>query len=254
MDDSDLRKRIEDGSYFTDAYEWYERKYLSPLFERTWLIITTVIVAITFSWSILNIANLLKNNNQEYPVVIKSDNTTDYFSVIKNLTETNDDKFAASKGDTCLKSINTRGETPQELVTQYLLCYYVELRENYDPRKISAGHLRQELKHIRSVSSKDVLKEYQAYIDENNPYSPLNRFGKSINREVEVQEVSFLNDDPFSGKAEVTFKAKTQKGNEAPKESLWLATIHYRLPDVNIVAQTGAPLRFVVRYYRIRPL
>jgi type IV secretory pathway component VirB8 len=233
MDNTDINEKIEDGSYFKDAYEWYERKYLSPLFERIWMTVAMVICVAALLLQLSNITDIW-NNVSEPAIVVTSENSTDYFSRIQDIA---------------------LEDTPaQESVTIYLLSYYLQMRENYDPRKSGAGYLRQSLRRVRSSSSKNVLREYQSFMSANNPYSPLNRYGKLIKRDTIVTEVSFLNNNPFSGKAEIRFTASEKKGNNPPVVSQWLAKIHYRLPDVNIVSQTGAPLRFVVRHYRVKPL
>lgn len=229
MEQAEINKKVKNGSYYQDAYKWYENRYISPYGERVWVFIATTISLLSFIFLFITITNIW-NNTEEVPIIIETENSTDYLSIIKPLAD---------------KENNT-----QEAVTSYLLSYYVKLRENYDPTKINSSELKLDARKVRSVSAKNVLNEYLSYMNKNNPYSPLRRFGRTTSRNVEITKINFINNSPESGKANVEFKAITRTGNNKPKTELWQSEIQYRIPDVKLVAHSGAPLRFVVRYYR----
>jgi type IV secretory pathway component VirB8 len=206
------------------------RKYIYPISERTLMIMITGVVLVIFLLSTSNIKSLI-TENPLIPFPIKVEDSVDHFSYIKPLAE--------------------RSESTQEAVARYLIQDYLVTREEYLPADIQSNKLKYKLKKIKSSSSKQVLEEYKNYMNELNPYSPIVRYGDNTTRTITIKSFKFLGNDTASGKAVVTFEAETQKDNEEAKnKSLWEATVLFRLPDIETIARTGAPLRFLVKYYK----
>lgn len=228
----DIAEKIRDGSYYNDALEWYMRKYIYPISERTLMIMITAVVAVIFLLSASNIKSLI-TENPSIPFPIKVEDSVDHFSYIKPLAKPS--------------------ESTQEAVARYLVEDYLMTREEYIPEDVRNNKLKYKLKKIKSSSSKQVLEEYKNYMSELNPYSPIVRYGDSTTRNITIKSFKFLGSDATSGKAVVTFEAETQKdGEEAKSKSLWEATVLFRLPDIETVARTGSPLRFLVKYYKAK--
>lgn len=230
----EVAEKIKDGSYYSDAREWYARKYLYPMTERAFLFFIAAVIGTIFIISIQNIQFLLRDDDPT-PIIIKADNSTDYFSVIKPLA-------------------NEHGTT-QGAVAKYLLKDYIQTRENYSYNENTVKNLRHNLKKIKGSSSKTVLNEYKNYMDETNPYSPIVRYKNHTSRSVEIKSLSFADGQASSGKAKIVFEATTtNKKTKEQDKSLWETTIHFRLPDIETLARTGAPLRFLVKYYKAKPI
>jgi len=241
--DKEIADKIKDGSYFTDAREWYMRQYLYPITERSFLIIVTVILVACCVFLVLNFT-AIREHNSEMALPIKVDNSYDYFSVIK--------------------PIASYEETTQEAVARYLVNHYVTTREEYFPSEILTKEYKYRIKKMKSSSSKKVLNEYQNYMNSLNPYSPVSRYEDHTSREIAIKSFNFDGDDKTSGKVRVLFEAteiarentdgtKMNSDDDAKiKKSLWEATVHFKLPDIETIARTGAPLRFIVKYYRAR--
>lgn len=233
----EIAAKIEDGSYYVDALEWYTTKYLTPVTERSLISIIAVLVLCLFCLSVFNIRKL-SVEIQETPITIYVDHESpDAFSFIKPIAQ--------------------RYEPAQDAVAKYLLKDYVITREKYMARAMSeTSTIRKLMKKIKSSSSKSVLNEYQSYMNKTNPYSPFMRYQDHTNRTIKIDSFTFIGDDKTTGKAQVNFTATEQKlgSSEKSSSSKWQAVLHFRLPDVETIAQTGAPLRFLVKYYRVKPI
>lgn len=233
--DKEIAQKIKDGSYFKDAREWYARQYLFPATERSFLLLIAIITSFVFFLSINNIKSLSIGSDEPIPVIVKVDNATDYFPIIKPLAK--------------------QHENTQAVVTKYLISDYLKTREEYHYSKDISEVLKNNLKKIRRSSAKSVLNEYQSYMSEANKYSPVIRYRDHTSRDVEIKNIVFDNGDPSSGKAVVQFVTITYNKKEKKEDkSLWEANIHFRLPDIETIARTGAPLRFLVKYYKAKPL
>jgi type IV secretory pathway component VirB8 len=230
----EIAAKIKDGSYYEDALAWYMRRFVYPVTERTYLIIISGILIFAFAISAMNISTLV-GENEEIPFPIQVENSTDYFSVIKKLADSS--------------------ETTQDAVAKYLIIDYLKTREEYFYSEMRGDKLKYKIRKIKSSSSKQVVNEYQNYINDLNPYSPIARYGNQTTRAIEIRSFKFLGNDTTVGKAVVRFEAITQSRNEKEeKRRLWEANIHFRLPDIETIARTGAPLRFLVNYYKAQPV
>ncbi len=229
----DIATKIRDGSYFQDAREWYFKHYLYPVNEMTSMIIVASVFAFLCFISVINIKSLI-SENPKVPFIIKVPNSTDYFSVIKPLAE---------------NSQNT-----QEAIASYLITDYLKTREEYFQEEWNTQKIKYRLKKVKGSSARDILEEYKNYMSETNPYSPLVRYRDTTERTIEIKSINFLSSDTSSGKAKVVFEANTKdKATKEENKSLWEATVHFRLPDIETIAKTGAPLRFLVKYYKVTP-
>ncbi len=231
----EVAEKIRDGSYYKDAREWYFRHYLFPVTERLYVLIIAVLVTFLFTISVQNIYALHSENEVETPIIIKAEDSTSYFSMIKPLAK--------------------KSDSTQDAVSRYLISDYLRTREEYNYREMQEGNkLRYNLKKIKSSSSKNVLNEYRSYMNETNPYSPITRYKDHTNRAITIQSFNFTDNTSGSGKAKIIFEATEKKrGAEAESKSLFEATVHFRLPDIETISKTGAPLRFLINYYNAKP-
>lgn len=229
----EIAEKIRNGSYFTEANNWYAGKYIYPETERSMMLL----FAIAAILALLPIVFLLKttvqaNNKVPFPITVAD--LTSTMPVIQPLMH----------GD----------ETPQEAVAKYLISDYIKSREEYIYNTMNGDKLKKLLKKVKSSSAKPVLNEYVSYMSERNPYSPLVRYKDHTNRYINIKSITFSDTDQTSGKARVIFEATEKPNNGEEKISLWEVTMNLKLPDIAILVKSGAPLRFIVGYYKIRPL
>jgi type IV secretion system protein VirB8 len=234
--DQEISDKIKNGSYFSDVLEWYMEEFVHPITQRSFLIVVFVVLATTLALNILNISNISYNNLMVALPIKVNHSSKDYFSFIK--------------------PIAIGRESTQEAVARYSVEDYIRTREEYFPAgsSTSALSLKERSKKVKSSSSKNILNEYNNYMTDSNPYSPILRYKNESKREIVIKSVVFEGGDKTSGKAKVLFQATVTSNKEGakPEISLWEAAVHFRLPDIETIAKTGAPLRFVVKYYRAK--
>ena len=228
----EIGRKVRDGSYFSDALGWYNEKYLYLVTERSMMFM----FAVAAVFALIPISSLFIKTSDpiiRVPFPIYVADSTEHYSVIRPLEAVD--------------------ESPQMAIAKYLIQDYVKSREEYIYKNINADSLRNLLKKIKFSSSKQVLNEYVGYISESNPYSPLVRYKYYTNRYIDIQSISFLGGDQMSGKAKVIFEAKEVANDGIANTNKWEVILNFRLPDIVTIAKTGAPMRFVVGYYRVKP-
>lgn len=230
VDSKDIARKIADGSYFEDARSWYMRKFIHPITERSFVLMVALFSCLVVGIVALNIRTLTKNNHEK-PFVTYAQDLSSKYSLIERL--------------------DINHVSPQEALTRYLISDYVTTREQFIPNQMTEKYLQRINKKIKSSSSKNVLEEYQNYMSRFNPYSPFTRYQDGTSREITIKQFDFLTNDPTTGKARLVFDAIEQDLDENTKTSTWEAIVHYRIPNIETVAQTQAPLRFVVKYYKV---
>lgn len=231
----EISEKIRDGSYYEEAKQWYFRKYLSPITDRSYVLVIACLIGIAFLISAYNTWQLKKSMDakRDYPFIVNAENSTDDFSHIKSL------------GDD--------SETAQQAIAKYLVIDYIRTREEYTKDMLGEKYKRI-LKKIKRTSTASVLSEYKNYMNDLNPYSPLIRYSDHSERKIEIKSFSFLDNDITSGKADVIFDAIVINDNGKTETSQWEATVHFRLPNVENISETGSTIRFIIKYYRAKPL
>lgn len=234
IDDQEIARKIKDGSYFSDAKNWYLDKYVSPISQRSFLILLLV-VCIYMGLNIYINLHILLNLNDERHFTTYANDTAENVSI--------------------LRPLGSDETEPQIAVVRYLLKDYLITREQFIPSKMDDTHYALILKKVKSASAKSVLDEYKNYMNKLNPYSPFTRYRDGTTRNVNIINLKFLTDNLTNGKAVIRFEAvETGPDLSKPVSSYWEALIHFRIPDIETIARTKAPLRFLVKYYHVRLL
>ncbi len=228
-----INRAVKDGTYFEESLEWYIYKYVSPITERCYSFLFAVISLLCFVISIIGI-NSIGDISSQIPFVTY---VPDSLSKISNI-----------------KHIGSKKESPQQAVTRYLIYDYITTREEFFPDKMDDKNYQRILKKIKSSSSKAVLNEFKNYMNATNPYSPFVRYKDGKSRSIHITGISFAKDDPTSGKATVMFNAIESSIGQADKSSSWEVSLNYKVPDMEMIAKTQAPLRFLVKYYKAKQL
>lgn len=231
MDAQHIAKKIKDQSYFEDAKLWYFEKYVLPISERSFTFIFATFCVVMFVLVTFNIKSVI-SVPQHIPFILYVENSLTQFSH--------------------LQSLSSKKTTPQEAVAHFLITDYVRSREEFLPSHMDSKHYPHLVKKIKSSSSKTVLNEFKSYMSNMNPYSPFVRYHDNISREITITKFQLLTNDLTTGKATVQFDAIEKNPGQADNRSTWEVLIHYRLPDIENIARTQAPLRFLVKYYKAK--
>lgn len=232
IDADEITKKIKDGSYFTDAKEWYFEKFIFSISQRSFLIILLGVCVYMVASLYLNYT-ILTGISDDRPFTIYTQDTATQLSI--------------------LHPVGSENSAPQIAVAKYLISDYLETRERFIPGEMTDENYPYMLKKIKSASSKPVLDEYKNYMNKLNPYSPFTRYRDNTIRRIEINDFRFLTNNLTNGKALVTFTAIEEHSEKEPTTSQWQAQIHFRIPDIEAIAQTQSPLRFLVKYYHVTP-
>lgn len=167
-----IKQSVKDGSYFKDAVEWYVFRYVNPICERTMLFFIAIL-CLLISYVLINIIFNSLPLVEHVPVVIKAKDTSKYIPVIKSLRNSEDIR------------------TVDEAVVKYLLIQYLKNREEFDFTKADIEVLNKKFAAIRNNSSISEYRAFQAFMDKDNPSSPIKNWGKNITRLIQVSAFSF---------------------------------------------------------------
>lgn len=176
-----IKESVYDGSYFQDAREWYISRYVYPMCERTILFFMALISGFVAYVMYITIINALPIK-QSVPIAIRPKNQALYFPVIKNLRDSVD------------------LQTVDESVIKYLAIAYLKKREEYNFRKLDIKSLNYRFDYIKNSSSIQEYKNFQDFLNKDNPDSPIIYFGYDFQRLVNVESVTFkrIVDDTWS--------------------------------------------------------
>ena len=167
-----IKESVENGSYFKDALEWYMFRYVNPFCERTILLIVAAIAIFVTYNLFFTIKNMLPIKEQ-LPIIIKAKDEAVYFPVIKKLRD----------------SKNIR--TVDEAIAKYLLIRYLKEREEYDFRRSDIEAVNTKFNIIKNNSSPEEYRDFQSFMNENNPNSPIINFGKNVTRNINIDSFDF---------------------------------------------------------------
>lgn len=251
-----IKQSVEDGSYFKDALNWYFFRYVTPICDRTILIFGAIVAAVVLFFLVQMIRSAFPLV-EEKPIFIKS---FDQSRVFPNLV-----KLKFKEGE---EGYDQNIATIDEAVLKYLLQVYVDERESYDFSKAEVKAVNRKFNHIKNNSSAAEYKSFQLIMSRDNPDSPINNFGKNVNRKVTIESVKLIKKEKhgFAQKArdfllneipqnaEVRFVTNTRYYNadstvNKAESARFIAKINFSFDGVSPL--NGSRLNFVVKGYRL---
>lgn len=221
-----IAKNVRSGRYFADAREWYAVRYLTPVAERTGLILIAIFAMVAGSVAVLASYHMFPIVNP-YELVLKTDDTIDHYTSIEKLTR---------------KGVSTR-----QVVAQYLIENYVTVRESYNYKEFEP-----QFKRMQHASSKKVFREFQHEMDLKNPLSRPVIYGKDITRDVKVLSFAFDKVGRHTEAAAVVYETIVDSGVQKNVER-WGAYIEYTLSDIDRAIH-NKEIEFIVTDYKVRKL
>lgn len=218
-----LQKHIQSGEYFEDARNWYNIKYLYPLTERSFFILSVIII-LMFSFSI--------------SITLYS-----AFPIIKRINYTISSKI--NNAYTRVIHANYLHD-PLTSVIDIMLRNYIVHRERYN-----YDRLESQLNFMLNNSSRLVYRKFTNLMDIDNPLSPIVRYQDYIRRYISINSVKYLNND----QAEITFESKAEDNNgKLVEHMLWKSIINFEIDNINTNLAPNSRFYFTVTNYQIELL
>lgn len=223
-----IAKNIKSGKYFEDALDWYHLQYVLPISDRSYYFLIFIVAVLAMS-TVAIVWNDSYPIKRVIPYYVMSDNTMDYFSVMKPIKD---------------YEVKTDHDANYGIL-RYLLMNYVKTYESY-----SFNNLEQQLKRIRHASSRSIYKRFEQYNSLQNPQSPRIRFGNKVIQEVRILDFAFVEGaSAIPTTAMVTFEVITKSGGTAQKVERFKSKISFTFSDIQLVKEGDIPFDFTVTSY-----
>jgi len=242
-----IKFSIDDGTYFKDAYHWFNLIYLRSIVDRSFFIFMSImgIVIIYFVFKIILSILPLKQNIY---ITIKEKDLTKYQTQIYDISKDKDSK------------------TTDEHILRYLLINYVKVRETHDYRTANINDINIKLTQMQNNSSQDVYNEFKYFMSSENVNGPYYYFGKDIETTIEITSFNFIrikrikfldkikdyfNFNLLPIKANVYYTLKTQIGDKITSKKR-RASISFKYTGVELDEKTNnfSNIKFMVTDYK----
>ena len=219
-----LQEDIRSGKYFEDAKKWYSFKYITPLTQRSLVLIITGIACIILLGIGLNINSL--------------------FPIIKQVRYSiNADTFQSSANIIPADQISN---DPLGSISDIMIRNYITHRESYD-----YDQLKSQFTFIQNNSTRLVFRKFYNYMNIDNPLSPVLKYQKYIRRSVTILAINYSNEN----QAIINFNtiAKSSSG-EIIENMVWQATLSFEIDKINLNLMADSRFNFAITDYRIKLL
>jgi type IV secretory pathway component VirB8 len=228
-----IAAKVQTGEYFKEARNWYAVKYISIKSQGlAWAIFCGISVASAF---ILLKTLSLNYTPQQYPFAVYFHDSVRYFPQILPISQPNDASTNIS-------------------IARYMLGYYVKIREEYNPLKISQKDWDNKKARVEKLSSKRILSGYQDSIDPTiNPDSPIILYKDNTERVITVDRIVFTGGELVPYEAEVYYTA-TETSRESRTSSRWISRLKFSMGDVEHTSSDSRDLQFIVTSYETTQL
>ena len=165
-------KRIQKDAekrYYEEAKEWESEKYRSARGRgRVWAWIACLSMLVTFM-CVLTLMLVLPLK-EVVPYVIEVDRASGLVEVKRSITE--------------------GGVSESEAITKYFIVDYLTAREAYLYDRAQVDYVK-----VQKMSSAEVASNHYTWFQPSNDESPLNVFGRDGTVEIEIRNVSFIDED-----------------------------------------------------------
>lgn len=226
-----IKSSVANGSYFKDAVNWYFFRYVTPICDRTMLIFGAMLAAVVLYFLIQMVQSAFPLV-EEVPVFIKAQDQSVSFPNLVALKP--------RKGDA---GYDPSVKTVDEAVAKYLIATYVEDREGFDFSKAEISDVNNKFNRVRNTSSAAEYRVFQLIMSKDNPDSPINHFGQSVSKRVEIESVKLVQKESQS----IAIKAREYLTNKIPTEAEVRFYTVTRVKSVESGTPTETRERFIVK-------
>jgi type IV secretory pathway component VirB8 len=176
----EIKQKVEDGSYFSDALDWYFFRYVTTICDRTILIFGGIVAAIIFYFLLQMIQGAFPLVVQE-PIFTRAKDQAQYFPSLVHLKP----KEGEAGYDPNVKTVD-------EAVLKYMVEKYVRDREEYDFSAAEIQDVNIKFSRIKNSSSEMEYRKFQLFMSKDNLSSPINDFGLPVRRSVKIDSIKFV--------------------------------------------------------------
>ncbi|MBY0406265.1 MAG: hypothetical protein K2Q01_01115, partial [Rickettsiales bacterium] len=148
-DYQEIADKVRTGEYFREARKMYDLAVHDPMAERYMYVFITAISLLILLIAV-SAAQSLYPLDSKVPLIF---NTNDIIEEIPHIQ-----KLQSSKDD-----------SPSEATLRFMVKHYVENREEYDIATFDRN-----VNGVKSQSTEEVFREFQAQIAPSNPEGPIN--------------------------------------------------------------------------------
>ena len=221
MVDNQAGNLINNNQYFSEAWGWYCDKYLKPITEQVWLSILLIVSITCLAIHITSVYFFFPLTNS-LPFVTYVEKNNDNLHIIKKIS-------------------SKHSENPQIALAEYLVGYYVKLREEYDYHNLS-----QQKKQTKANSSRTVYNNFLNYLDvHNNPESPILEYKKDGKQVIKISNVTIYGSGAGTSSAKVAFISSNNQTKVIKERNVML---RFTLSDM-ASSLKSIPLEFRVVSY-----
>lgn len=208
----EMRDKLQDGTYYTEARRWYDVLYISPISERIFFIVVTTCAAFVFLFAFIGLIELLPIKPR-VPFVYYAKNMWDEYPWMQRL------------------------KRPQDPIDPALMKFYItEYVRRHEGYKESDFLLNQMF--IRNYSEPGIFNEYQRLIHPENPRSPIRTYGRSAALYVYVRSYDvFPNQQGEGWLGRIGYTVEVL-GTGERKKTDWTANILFLYTPMKVDPQT----------------
>lgn len=211
-------------AYYEEAKEWESEKYRSARGRaRVWAWIAGLSLVVTFMCVITLM--LVLPLKEVVPYVIEVDRASGLVEVKRSITE--------------------GGVSESEAITKYFIVDYLNAREAYLYDRAQVDFVK-----VQKMSSAEVASNHFTWFQPSNDDSPLNVFGKSGTVEIQIRNVSFIDEDTVTIPIKRTERTKGQIND---KYEVVTMSFQYLQDPASEEDRFINPLGFQVTAYRKDP-
>jgi type IV secretory pathway component VirB8 len=233
----EIADKVRSGEYFRDAQAMVDLDINDPMSDRYWYIFLTVLslIIVMISYVAWQEFYPLK---PRIPFIFATNNIVDDYPRIRSL-------------------LDYHNENPDVALRRYLVQHYVKLREEYDATTFDRNH-----NAVQSLSTKDVLQEYENYIVPTNPESPISLYQRHTQRKINIVSTEIIeNHDKKQGdigdySMRVVFEATLKRNDNVSEPTLYEANIAFKYKNIKLNTETGKiePYGFIITSYHTKSL
>jgi type IV secretory pathway component VirB8 len=189
IDHDEIKKKVEDGSYFEEAKAWYAQIFLSPIIERPWFILITTLALFIGFYALSGLGGLLPLKPGVPFAVISKD-------IVREQPK--------------LTYIMQPGDDPFQTVAAAMASNFVKAWETFRFLGLRTRQLT-----VYQHSDSDVYAQYQQLMSYRNPDSPIAKYqmlSRDYWREVQVLNVTlrYNEEEKDEEKAEIPIGADVE--------------------------------------------
>ena len=223
-----IKKSIESGQYFKDAFDWYCMKYLFCITNRAHVVIGLVVSALFLGFSFYALYSAFPISSK-YPLVKYTSRNSDEFSIVHRLES------------------DSASDSTQDIVTKYLVKQYVMMHESYQEDKYEL-----QKNFIQNNSARKVFLDFTDMMSISNPDSPVLKYRGNDKKYVEILSVKLYKhgDDDEQSDAIVKFKIHDIINNTQSVRND-VARLQLVISNVKLAARKLTSFQFLVNKYEV---